>query len=165
MRRSAILLTGICVSALALSSPALAGPKNNKARGHSQTPPSQFVETRDYGAVVVFTEDDRDIVEHYFSNPKHLPPGLAKKSDLPPGLQKYVWRTGHLPPGLEKRALPDELSYRLPKLDARYERTIVGHDMILLDSKTGLILDVMQDIFDVPVDATLQKVGAHRVDR
>ena len=33
-----------------------------------------------------------------------LPPGLAKRNgNLPPGLQKHLYRTGHLPPGLEKR--------------------------------------------------------------
>jgi len=45
-----------------------------------------------------------------------------------------------------------------------YARTIVGNGLILLDPKTGLILDVMQEIFDLPVDATLEKAGVRRVN-
>src|SRR5690606_37311777 len=37
---------------------------------------------------------------------KSLPPGLAKRDELPPGLAKQLARNGHLPPGLERRNLP-----------------------------------------------------------
>ena len=43
-----------------------------------------------------------------------LPPGLAKRDTLPPGLERQLQRNGKLPPGLEKRALPDELKRALP---------------------------------------------------
>src|SRR5580704_17384993 len=42
----------------------------------------------------------------YYENEKHLPPGLAKKDQLPPGLEKQLVRRGSLPPGLQKRIQP-----------------------------------------------------------
>ena len=114
----------------------------------------------------VFTVKEQRIVREYFRTEQaDLPRGLAKRKSLPPGLQKQLHKTGHLPPGLEKHRMPSDLEARLPKYHGPYERTIVGNDLILLDPKTGLILDVMQEIFDVPVDATLKKVGARRVER
>ena len=35
-----------------------------------------------------------------------LPPGLAKRDQLPPGLQKHLWKHGSLPPGLQKKVGP-----------------------------------------------------------
>jgi hypothetical protein len=36
-----------------------------------------------------------------------LPPGLAKRGgQLPPGLQKHLWKHGALPPGLQKKIGP-----------------------------------------------------------
>ncbi len=40
-----------------------------------------------------------------------LPPGLAKKDHLPPGLQKHLWKRGSLPPGLQKRLGPGPMYY------------------------------------------------------
>ena len=45
---------------------------------------------------------------------KGMPPGLAKKQQLPPGLQRRVAKHGSLPPGLAKRDLPDDLERELP---------------------------------------------------
>ncbi len=36
----------------------------------------------------------------------NLPPGLARKDQLPPGLERQLVRRGTLPPGLEKRIRP-----------------------------------------------------------
>src|SRR5215470_14934501 len=36
----------------------------------------------------------------YSENASHLPPGLAKRDRLPPGLEKQLVRNGTLPPGL-----------------------------------------------------------------
>jgi hypothetical protein len=52
----------------------------------------------------------------YSENERHLPPGLAKKDRLPPGLEKQLVPRGSLPPGLQKRVepCPVELERRLP---------------------------------------------------
>jgi hypothetical protein len=72
-----------------------------------------------------------------------LPPGLAKRQQLPPGLQKHIERTGRLPPGLEKRELPHDLRALLPYHKGRDYR-VVGSDIVLIETATNVILDVMQ---------------------
>lgn len=76
-----------------------------------------------------------------------LPPGLAKRDgDLPPGLQKQLERTGRLPPGLEKRRLPDDLEAALPPLEDGTDRHVVGRDVVLIETATGVILDILRDV-------------------
>jgi len=70
-----------------------------------------------------------------------LPPGLAKKDRLPPGLERQLERNGTLPPGLQKRVQP--LSYqceaRLPRLPADWARVVLGGRVILLDSAKRIL--------------------------
>jgi len=42
----------------------------------------------------------------YSGSENHLPPGLAKKDRLPPGLEKQLVRNGTLTPGLQKGLYP-----------------------------------------------------------
>jgi hypothetical protein len=76
---------------------------------------------------------------------KGLPPGLAKKDELPPGLQKQLERNGRLPPGLEKRRLPYDLERRL-KRRWDEEAIIVDDDVLLVRKATGLIIDIIKDV-------------------
>ena len=83
-----------------------------------------------------------------------LPPGLAKRDSLPPGLQKQLDRNGRLPPGLQRRALPADLENRLPaRTDS--ERVIVDNDVVLIEKGTDLVLDVIRDV-------VRQKTGTSR---
>ncbi len=41
----------------------------------------------------------------YYGRHDGLPPGLARKNRLPPGIQKHLLERGSLPPGLQKRVL------------------------------------------------------------
>ena len=95
---------------------------------------------------VGFGRDDRRIIVDWFSEPanlKGLPPGLAKKEHLPPGLQRQLAKNGHLPPGLEKQItpLPPVLEARLPRLAEGQKRIIVGGNVILMGG------DVVLDFF------------------
>ena len=74
---------------------------------------------------------------------KDLPPGLAKKGTLPPGLAKQLARNGHLPPGLEKRSLPHDLLVELPPLQPGYKYVIVDDRVMLIKAASNLILDVL----------------------
>jgi len=93
---------------------------------------------------VVFTGRDRNLVREYYH--RHLPPGLAKRSSLPPGLQKQVQRRGHLPPGLEGKRLPHDLEAQLSSLPEGYVRLRVGVDVVLMNTHTRLVVDVVKDI-------------------
>jgi Ni/Co efflux regulator RcnB len=75
-----------------------------------------------------------------------LPPGLAKKDQLPPGLQKHLEKNGALPPGLQKRALPADLEAKLPTARKGQERVIVDNDVVLVETATGKVLDVLRDV-------------------
>ncbi len=74
-----------------------------------------------------------------------MPPGLANKESLPPGLQKHLDKYGKLPPGLEKRDLPPGLEGKLPKRKG-HDRVIVGNDVLLIERATGLVLDILVDV-------------------
>jgi len=58
---------------------------------------------------------DREVIGGWYDEHRgQLPPGLAKKDRLPPGLEKQLVRRGTLPPGLQKRLqpCPEELERR-----------------------------------------------------
>ncbi len=78
---------------------------------------------------------------------KGMPPGLAKRDRLPPGLEKQLKRNGHLPPGLEKKALPPSLARQLPPVPRGYERVVVDNDVLLIELASGLIVDILHDVF------------------
>ena len=72
-----------------------------------------------------------------------MPPGLAKKHNLPPGLQKHIKKNGQLPPDLHKRNLPVDLEQELSPLPKGYVRVKVGGDVVLMDEKTRVVVDVI----------------------
>ena len=86
-----------------------------------------------------------DYVRKAKTSGQGLPPGLAKRQHLPPGLQKHIDRTGRLPPGLEKRRLPGDLRALLP-IRSGQDFRVVGNDIVLIETATELILDVMQGV-------------------
>ncbi len=77
---------------------------------------------------------------------KKMPPGLAKRDRLPPGLEKQLKKNGQLPPGLAKRELPADLESRLPPPPAGTERVIVDNDILLVEAATGLVVDILSDV-------------------
>ena len=92
--------------------------------------------------------DDERIIREWYSqsaNTRGLPPGLAKKDRLPPGLQKQLARNGQLPPGLQKRIqpLPPPLEVRLTRLPEGTRRVIISGSVILLDERRNIILDTI----------------------
>ncbi|MEW7978405.1 MAG: RcnB family protein [gamma proteobacterium symbiont of Phacoides pectinatus] len=79
---------------------------------------------------------------------KGLPPGLAKRGRLPPGLEKQLERNGTLPPGLARRTLPEGLEGMLPRPASGLERVLVDNDVLLIEQASGLIVDVLRDVFN-----------------
>ena len=86
----------------------------------------------------------QDIRNWYSQSQGHLPPGLAKKDRLPPGLEKQLVRNGTLPPGLQKRFYPApvELERRLPPPPPDCAHVLISGHIVLLNRKTNLIVDV-----------------------
>ena len=93
---------------------------------------------------IVFSDHDRAEIRRHFAN--QLPPGLAKRRQLPPGLSKQLATRGTLPPGLSGDRLPTELERRLSRLPDGYVRIRIATDVLLLDAKTRVILDMVRDV-------------------
>lgn len=105
------------------------------------------VQGRDYDVRVVFSDSDRALISDYYrSNYRGLPPGLAKQGKVPPGHAMKLYRNQPLPPGLEWRYLPDDLEKRLSRLPDGYVRVIVGADVGIMNTRTRVIMDVIEGL-------------------
>jgi hypothetical protein len=76
----------------------------------------------------------------YDEHQGHLPPGLAKKDQLPPGLQRQLVVRGTLPPGLQKRLqpVPQDLEVRLAPPPPECAHVLIGGNIVLLN-RTNLV--------------------------
>src|SRR3990172_4260933 len=98
-----------------------------------------------------FGKDHEKTIRDWFgdnANLQGLPPGLAKREELPPGLQRHLERNGTLPPGLQKRLqpLPQSLEAKLPKTIEGVKRGIVNGNVVLIEERTSKILDIINDV-------------------
>jgi hypothetical protein len=98
---------------------------------------------------VVFDRDGHVRVIHDYARSGSLPPGLAKREALPPGLRKQLHERGELPPGLQKRlvAVPAPLVTRLPAVPGYYQRYFAGDDLIVVDTRTNRIAAIIPDVW------------------
>ena len=92
-----------------------------------------------------YSEHDRDQMREWYQNREdHLPPGLAKRDQLPPGLEQQLRVRGELPPGLRKKMMPcpEELEHRLPPPPEGYGHFVVGGHVVLVNRSTYMVLDI-----------------------
>jgi Ni/Co efflux regulator RcnB len=113
------------------------GNGNGKAKGHAK-----HGDDDDQGGY--YRDHDRDIQAWHEEHRNNLPPGLAKKDQLPPGLEKQLVRRGMLPPGLqrEEQPCPPDLERRLPPPPPDSAHVIIGGHIVLLNKKTNIVLDI-----------------------
>jgi hypothetical protein len=118
---------------------------SHRLRGNRGTRSDQYEESSyDGHGPAEFSQRDRQILRDCFVDDRSgLPPGLAKKDRLPPGLERHLERNGSLPPGLEKRVrpLPGVCTARLPRLPRDWARVVLSGRIILLDP-TNRIVDL-----------------------
>jgi hypothetical protein len=127
------MLTGNCVMAQ--------GNGNGHGKGHNK-----HGDDDDQGERYYYSDRDRDSAHQwYYAHENNLPPGLAKKDRLPPGLEKQLVRRGTLPPGLEKRVVrcPEDLERRLPPPPPECAHVLVGGHIVLLNQRTNVVVDVV----------------------
>ena len=91
---------------------------------------------------------ERDSVREWYDEHEqqnNLPPGLAKKDRLPPGLEKQLERRGTLPPGLQSRLqpVPRDLEVRLPPPPPDCTHVLIGGHIVLLNQRTNIVVDVL----------------------
>ena len=93
-----------------------------------------------------YSDRDRDIRGWYRTHYNHLPPGLAKRDRLPPGLERQLIVNGTLPPGLRGRMqpCPHELEVMLPPPPPNYVHVFVGGNLVLYNRASFQIADVFR---------------------
>jgi hypothetical protein len=100
------------------------------------------------GAIAIDRDGYARIVRDY-QHAGSLPPGLAKREALPPGLRNQLRERGELPPGLQQRLIvvPVSLDRRLPPVPPYYRRYFAGDDLIVVDTRTNLIAGIIRDVW------------------
>jgi len=83
-----------------------------------------------------FQPRDARIVTQYYA---------PRYRQLPPGLQKRVYRGGHLPPGWEKRIQPlsAPVEQQLAPLPSGYSRGYIDGYAVVYSPKTQVVIDVV----------------------
>ncbi|HKV25323.1 MAG TPA: hypothetical protein VJN93_12085 [Candidatus Acidoferrum sp.] len=126
-----VLLAGSGMIALAQ------GNGKGKGKGHNKHDDDRGEYYRDH---------DRDEARGWYDGHEgHLPPGLAKKDRLPPGLERQLVRNGRLPPGLQKRIepCPPELVRVLPPPPPDCAHVLIAGHIVLLNRHTNVVVDII----------------------
>ena len=149
-----LTFAGALVVALAL----VATPIQAAAQGHGQgqAKKTEKGKAKHKADDVKHGEDDRSVFDrdghvrviHEYFREGSLPPGLAKRQSLPPGLEKQLHERGELPPGLQKRwvGVPGNLVARMPPMPPYYHRYFAGDDLVVVDSRTNTIAYLIRDV-------------------
>ncbi len=115
------------------------GQGNGKGKGHGK-----HGDDDDQGEHY-YKDHDRVVINKWYGEHQgNLPPGLAKKDRLPPGLEKQLVRRGTLPPGLQKKIepCPRELELRLPPPPPDCAHVSIGGHIVLLNRRTNVVVDI-----------------------
>jgi Ni/Co efflux regulator RcnB len=132
---------------LALSGPALAGSENKKAKdkGKSETQATTGAANSGKASAGRASDKERSIIESFLKQGK-MPASYVNAEPLPPGIAKKLRRGGTLPPGIAKRTPPPELMRQLPQRPGQ-EWIVAGHDILLIEVATHVIVDVLTGMF------------------
>jgi len=104
----------------------------------------RYDDDEDRNRLAEFSVRDRQWIRGCYTESRQgLPPGLAKRDRLPPGLERHLQKNGTLPPGLQKKVqpLPPSCESRLPRLPGDWDRVVLSGRIIMLGTG-GRILDM-----------------------
>jgi hypothetical protein len=148
----------VAISAFSIAVP-LGAADQGRGRGQATKPEkAEKVENKaekkadkkdDKAKVAVVDRDGHVRVIREYARAGSLPPGLAKREALPPGLRAQLRERGALPPGLQKRLVPvpAPLIVRLPGVPSYYRRYFIGDDLIIVDTRTNRLVSVIRDVW------------------
>ncbi|HEY0664186.1 MAG TPA: hypothetical protein VGD18_06230 [Thiobacillaceae bacterium] len=107
------------------------------------------VHDRDYDVRVAFSDRDRVIIHDYYRDYyRSLPPGLAKKGKVPPGHAFRMRRNYGVPPDVAWEHLPADVERRLSRLPDGYARIVIGADVGIMNTRTRVVVDLLEDVHD-----------------
>ena len=87
-----------------------------------------------------FSALERQLIANYFlRHDGHL-------TELTAAQRRQLVTKGRLPAGIARQALPDDLAARLAPPPAGLDRIVVGPDVLLVDSGSGVIVDILRDV-------------------
>ena len=90
----------------------------------------------------------RQYYTQHFGDGRRCPPGLAKKNNgcMPPG-QVRNWAVGEpLPRGIPVYSVPQPVIVQLPPAPYGYRYARIGNDIVLVQSRNNLIVDIIQGL-------------------
>ncbi len=108
------------------------------ARGRAKA----YSDTGTAAIPTAFSAADRHSIQTCFDDhASELPPGLAKRDSLPPGLERQLEKNGTLPPGLQKKVqpMPAVCEGSLPALPSGFSRVVYGNRVMLVDAKNKIL--------------------------
>jgi hypothetical protein len=119
------------------------GNGNGNGKGHGKGH-DKHGDDDDQGGRYYNQHDQEEFHGWYLHNENRLPPGLAKKDHLPPGLEKQLVRRGTLPPGLQKKIepCPREIERMLPPPPPDCANVAIGGHIVLLNQRTHIVVDI-----------------------
>lgn len=91
-----------------------------------------------------YVDHDRDIRSWYRVHHEHLPPGLAMRDRLAPGLERQLVIHGYLPVELRHRMqpCPRELEVMLPPPAPGFAHVFIGGNLVLVNRANFQVVDV-----------------------
>ena len=93
-----------------------------------------------------FSANELETIKAFYSDSQSRGGGKRGGRDgLPPGIAKNLERGKALPPGLSTAPLPAALDASLPPAPDGYERVVVDAKILLVETATRLIADVIAD--------------------
>ena len=122
------------------------GNGNGKSKGHEKHEDSKASKNQEKREKHQYKDHDREVARGwYVEHQGHLPPGLAKRDQLPPGLQRQLIVRGTLPPGLQARVqpVPRDLEVRLAPPPPECAHVFIGGNIVLLNRHTNVVVDVV----------------------
>ena len=157
MKSSASLAVALLITVgLAIPSAAIESQGRGKAGGQTKQQKSIKKEEKQIAKSAKKADKDRGVFDRDghvrairdYRNSGSLPPGLAKRESLPPGLRRQLRERGELPPGLQKRLVevPYPLASRLPAVPRYYDRYFAGDDLVVVDTRTNRIAAILRDV-------------------
>ena len=111
--------------------------KHWKEHANHEDQDDRGFDRRDHHAAgCYFQPRDARIVTQYYA---------PRYRQLPPGLQKKVYRGGHLPPGWEKRMQPLSVTveHQLVPLPSGYSRGYIDGYAVVYSPRTQVVIDVV----------------------
>ncbi len=92
-----------------------------------------------------YSDHDRDAARGWYrAHYEHLPPGLAKRDRLPPGVERQIVVRGYVPVDVRRqmRPCPHELEVMLPPPPPNYAHVVIGGNLVLMNRANFQIADV-----------------------